>query len=359
MFLRACATLEASGRQSFAVIVGEGAEGTEMQALATNLGLGNRVRFAGLRTNIADIISIAHVTVITSDIEGFPNILLEAQLAGCPVVATRAGGTSEVVEHGITGFLVRSSGLAAVATDLARFIDDPANLPPRLDALAYRLLTLCYAKRRHKAEPNAIHFFVGSLGLGGAQRNLLTLVRFLVARGYRCKVWVQDPRGFFDAEIESAGGTRQSIFDSPAAPWRGQLLLQVWRILRYRSHVWMAFALWAHLRREHPAVLQCLLDTTNVAGALAGRMAGVPVVVAGLQSLHPAERSDAVATRFQQRCYRLLRPDLVDAVVANSESRAGQLSPPAAGDAGIESSRRAERPGPYAAILNNGHRDPP
>ena len=48
-------------------------------------------------------------------------------------------------------------------------------------------------------------------------------------------------------------------------------------------------------------------------------MAGVPVVVAGLFSLHPGERRGDAATLFQRRCYRLLSPPLVDAVIANSE----------------------------------------
>ena len=97
-----------------------------MQALAAHLGLAERVRFLGLRSDVPDIIRVARVAVLTSEIEGLPNILLEAQLAGCPVVATRAGGTSEVVEDDVTGFLVEIGDHAAVASKVARLIDDPA-----------------------------------------------------------------------------------------------------------------------------------------------------------------------------------------------------------------------------------------
>ena len=89
-------------------------------------GLAHRVHFLGVRRDLPDIMRVARVTVLTSEIEGFPSILLEAQLTGCPVVATRAGGTSEVVEHEATGFLVDIGDHNAVAFNLARFIDDPA-----------------------------------------------------------------------------------------------------------------------------------------------------------------------------------------------------------------------------------------
>jgi glycosyltransferase involved in cell wall biosynthesis len=190
----------------------------------------------------------------------------------------------------------------------------------RLDGLVYRLLARRYGRCAHGGgRPDAIHFFVGSLGLGGTQRQLVALVRHLTHRGYRCKVWVQDPQGFFAADIEEAGAVWECVFLSPKDPGRGLLLGRLGRFWQYRSHVWMALSLRERLRRERPTVLQCLLDTTNVAGALAGRMAGVPVVVAGLRSLHPEARGDGTAP-FQQRCYRLLHPSLVEAVVANSES---------------------------------------
>jgi glycosyltransferase involved in cell wall biosynthesis len=133
-------------------------------------------------------------------------------------------------------------------------------------------------------------------------------------------VWVQEPRDFFAADVAEAGARSECVFENPGWSWPRRSFFRVCRLLASGSHVWMALALVTRLRRERPAVLHCLLDTTNVAGALAGRMAGVPVVIAGLLSLHPGERRTAAATRFQRRCYRLLRPSLVDAVIANSES---------------------------------------
>jgi glycosyltransferase involved in cell wall biosynthesis len=190
-----------------------------------------------------------------------------------------------------------------------------------LDGLAYRLLAHRSARRpAEEAQADSIHFFVGSLGLGGTQRQLATLVRFLVGRGYRCKVWVQNEGGRFAGEIVAAGATWESLFEPPEEPERRSLTTRLWRRLRARSHTWTALALAARLRRDRPTVLQCFLDTANVAGALAGRMAGVPVVVAGLRNVPEQSRSPAAVWRFQQRCYRLLRPPLVDAVVANSEA---------------------------------------
>ena len=126
VLLRACVNLAVSGRIFAVLVVGEGRQRPEMEALAADLGLANRVRFVGVRRDLPDIMRVTRVTVLTSEIEGLPSVLLEAQLAGCPVVATRAGGTSELVEQDATGFLVEIGDHAAVASNLARLIDDPA-----------------------------------------------------------------------------------------------------------------------------------------------------------------------------------------------------------------------------------------
>ncbi|HTP29682.1 MAG TPA: glycosyltransferase [Anaeromyxobacteraceae bacterium] len=189
-----------------------------------------------------------------------------------------------------------------------------------LDAGAFRVLAT-YAARKSALEgqANLIHFFVGSLGLGGTQRQLAVLVRFLGERSYRCKVWVLEEMNEFLPAIEECGATVECLFPS-RAPRVPVVFRRLGGALRNRSHVWTALVLARRLRRERPAVLQCLLNTTNVSGALAGRMAGVPVVVAGLRSLHPEEPRHPPAGAFQRGCYRLLNPRLVDALVANSES---------------------------------------
>ena len=63
--------------------------------------------------------------VLTSDNEGTPVSLIEAQAAGTPVVGTRVGGTASVVDDGCTGFVVDSDDERAIATAVSRVLDDP------------------------------------------------------------------------------------------------------------------------------------------------------------------------------------------------------------------------------------------
>ena len=63
--------------------------------------------------------------VLNSTYEGLPHVVLEAIAAGIPVIATDAGGTGEVVEHQVTGLLVRvgdSAGLRAAIEELCGFL---------------------------------------------------------------------------------------------------------------------------------------------------------------------------------------------------------------------------------------------
>jgi len=187
------------------------------------------------------------------------------------------------------------------------------------DAATYRRLAHWACRRSAgAASPDLIHFFIPTLGLGGAQRQLVALVRALTAEGFRCRVWVHDTQpGFFTSAVEGAGAAVECVWR--ASGWRGSAARVLWQASSYRSYVLVAAALALALRRERPAVLQSYLDTTNVAAALAGRLARVPLVVGGLRSLHPAARGSS-ADGFAVRGYDLLLPALVDAVIANSRN---------------------------------------
>ena len=67
-------------------------------------------RFKGVSTiaELADLYRIMSVSVLTSKVEGFPNVVLESMAAGTPVVAADVGGIPELIEGGVTGSLVRS-----------------------------------------------------------------------------------------------------------------------------------------------------------------------------------------------------------------------------------------------------------
>jgi glycosyltransferase involved in cell wall biosynthesis len=105
------------------VIVGGGPLASELRERAKGLGLGvGAVEFQGVESDMVSTYRRADILVLTSDSEGTPNVVMEASACGLPVVATRAGGTPEVVRNGETGYLFEigdKSGLAAALVKLA------------------------------------------------------------------------------------------------------------------------------------------------------------------------------------------------------------------------------------------------
>ncbi len=74
--------------------------------MARALGLGDWVRFLGVRQDVPALMSAADGYVMSSAWEGMPMVLLEAAAAGLPIVATTVGGNQEVVSDRESGFLV-------------------------------------------------------------------------------------------------------------------------------------------------------------------------------------------------------------------------------------------------------------
>jgi glycosyltransferase involved in cell wall biosynthesis len=121
--LRAAALL---GERAFELeLVGDGPDLAELQALHGELGLDGRVRFAGGRDDVPDLLARSAVFVLSSRSEGLPISVLEAMAAGLPVVASDVGGLREQVVDGETGYLVPAGDPQALADALARLLDDP------------------------------------------------------------------------------------------------------------------------------------------------------------------------------------------------------------------------------------------
>jgi glycosyltransferase involved in cell wall biosynthesis len=105
------------------VIVGDGPERKALAALAEESGLHDRVSFAGAlaQEELREYYCAADALVLASSREGWPNVLLEAMACGTPVVATRVGGTPEVVSAPHAGVLMTertSEGLAQAVRGL-------------------------------------------------------------------------------------------------------------------------------------------------------------------------------------------------------------------------------------------------
>jgi glycosyltransferase involved in cell wall biosynthesis len=87
-------------------LIGAGVQMDQMRSRAGSLGIGDRVRFLGQRTDVAELVANAQVSLLVTNWEGFPLSILEAMRAGLPVVASSVGGIEESVRDGETGYLV-------------------------------------------------------------------------------------------------------------------------------------------------------------------------------------------------------------------------------------------------------------
>jgi len=110
-----------------------------LTGLAERLGVRDRVVFTGLRADVPDLLACSAVSVMPSLNEALSNVLLESMAAGAPVVATRVGGTPEVVQDGITGLLVPPGECAALAQAILLLLAHP-ELAARLGRSGHRLV---------------------------------------------------------------------------------------------------------------------------------------------------------------------------------------------------------------------------
>ncbi|UNZ52637.1 glycosyltransferase family 4 protein [Agrobacterium tumefaciens] len=127
VFLEAIAAME--GVQ--AVIVGGALFGQEayearIREQASRLGLDDRVRFLGFRSDVPELMAamdaVAHTSIVA---EPFGRVVVEAMMCGRPVVATRGGGVTEIIRDGETGLLVPPGEASALAAALGRILSDP------------------------------------------------------------------------------------------------------------------------------------------------------------------------------------------------------------------------------------------
>lgn len=103
-------------RRAYFVIIGDGPKREEWTALANDLGVANRIRWAGFRTDVDALLAGCDLFVHPSLDDAFPTVLLEAMAAGLPIVASRVGGIPEIVTQGVTGELVPPGDAAALAS---------------------------------------------------------------------------------------------------------------------------------------------------------------------------------------------------------------------------------------------------
>lgn len=145
--LRALAALGGEGTTAGLRLVGDGPLRGELEALARDLGVADRVAFLGgqppeaVRRLLAEshVLVAPSVTAADGDMEGLPVVLMEAMATGCLVVSTRHSGIPELVEDGVTGCLVDERQPRQLAERLRDLGGHPERWRPLLDRARARI----------------------------------------------------------------------------------------------------------------------------------------------------------------------------------------------------------------------------
>jgi sugar transferase (PEP-CTERM/EpsH1 system associated) len=109
-------------------LVGDGPLFQDLAALAEELGVRDLVWMPGDRSDIPQLLRSMDLFVLPSLAEGISNTILEAMASGLPVVATDTGGTPELIEHGVNGYLVPVGAVEALRDALQGLVGEPALL---------------------------------------------------------------------------------------------------------------------------------------------------------------------------------------------------------------------------------------
>lgn len=124
-FLRVAEQLMDRPRARF-VVVGDGELRDELRASDAARKLGDRLVWAGFRDDMADVCFASDVVTLTSDNEGTPVSLIEAQAAATPVVSTAVGGVASAVLSGVSGLLVPAEDEQGLVAAVRALLDDRA-----------------------------------------------------------------------------------------------------------------------------------------------------------------------------------------------------------------------------------------
>lgn len=116
-------------------LVGDGPLAGRLRATIDRMGLRDRVRLLGARTDVGNLLESCELMLVTSRTEGVPGVVIEAGMHGVPVVSYDVGGIREVVVQGETGILAAAGDRRALAASLRRALRD-VELRARLGSAA-------------------------------------------------------------------------------------------------------------------------------------------------------------------------------------------------------------------------------
>ena len=124
LWLEVARRVAASVPAAHFLLIGDGTARPEMQSFVRKAGLAARCHMPGTIGDVAAALGAMTAFLLTSAFEGTPNVVIEAQRAGVPVVATDAGGTRDAVEDGVTGRILATGDAAVIADAVIGVLSD-------------------------------------------------------------------------------------------------------------------------------------------------------------------------------------------------------------------------------------------
>jgi L-malate glycosyltransferase len=138
------------------VLGGTGQLQDRLQDQVSRLGIAHAMRFSGFVEDVIGMMASFDVFALSSLHEGLPTVTIESLAVGVPVVATNVGGTSEVVDDGISGILVPPRSPEALADAILRLVEDEA-LRRRMGEAGAETVRRRFSIRRRVAEIEGLY----------------------------------------------------------------------------------------------------------------------------------------------------------------------------------------------------------
>jgi glycosyltransferase involved in cell wall biosynthesis len=160
MLLRAFEEVAARRRDVDLLLVGDGILRGELEQIAADRSMRDRVRFLGVRGDVPDILGAVDLFALTSLSEAASITLLEAMASGLPVVVTDVGGNPEIVRHGTDGLLVPRGDWSATADAMLQLLAEPQRAATMGDAGAMRV------SERYRIEKTVERYYALYVELG-------------------------------------------------------------------------------------------------------------------------------------------------------------------------------------------------
>lgn len=142
------------------VLVGNGPEEENLRRQASQLGIEDRLVWAGFRKNVAPYYAMATIYALPSRSEGSPNVILEAMAARLPIAATVAGGVPEILQNNVTGLLVPKEDPGALADAVEKLLVSE-ELRSRLATAAHHQVETVHTLEAYRRE--LTQFYVDTL----------------------------------------------------------------------------------------------------------------------------------------------------------------------------------------------------